>query len=397
MYQANIKKLIIAYTLWSFQFHQVVFILFLLSKGFTLEQFFIAEALGSIVSIIAEVPTGSFADRISRKWSLVIATLIHIAITLTMITSHSIPIITLAFALGGIAQAFRSGADDALLFDSLKALKIEDHYKKINGQMRWYAALALATAGIIGGVLGKINLAYAWWAWFTMAIPLLVIQLSLTEAPLTAEGNKKIDSYALHLGKSFWQSLRGDASYFIFYAALISLFFSVGYWFWQPYLKLSGLPIAYFGIFYAAIDITSGFIAKNAHKIEPKIGMRASLFLIPVVFAIGLILQSQVIMIWSFLFIFLQDIAGGYMSPILDNYIQQRIPSPQRATILSIRSMMTALIFAIFSPILGRLAGFISLPTTLFLMGVVLFLCGLIFALFYRSRGQESHASLSIS
>ena len=322
MYQLNIKKLIVAQTLWSFQFHQVVFILFMLSKGFTLEQFFIAEALGSIVSIVAEVPTGSFADRISRKWSLVIATLIHIFITFTMITSDSITIITLAFALGGIARAFRSGADDALLFDSLIALDWKDQYQKINGQMRWYGALALASAGIIGGLLAKVELSYAWWAWFAMAIPLLIVQLSLAEPPFTREGNAKLDSYAIHLGKSFWQSFRGDASYFIWYAAVLSLFFSVGYWFWQPYLQLTGLPIVYFGIFYAVIDLASGFIAKNAYKIEPKIGMRTSLLLIPVVFAIGLVLQSQIIMIGSFLFIFLQDIAGGYMSPILDNYIQ---------------------------------------------------------------------------
>ncbi len=384
MFKQNIKKLVAIYTLWNSQFHLVVFTLFLLSKGLTMEQFFLAMAVGGVASILAEIPSGSFADRISRKWSLVISTLIHIPITYAMIVSSSFPVLLVAFAFGGVSAAFKSGADEAMLYDSLKAIEQEDEYKKTIGRMKWYASWVGALAGIIGGLLAKLDLSYPWWAWFFIAFPILLVQLSLVEPPLTQEGNKINDSYAFHLAESFRHSFRGAASYFILYASIISLFFSIGFWLWQPYLKLIGFPIALFGFLYAGLDIISGFVAKQAHKVEANLGMKKSLLLVPVVFAVGLILQSQIIMVWGFLFLLFQDISGSYLNPILDDYIHTRIPSSRRATILSIKSMLGELFFIITSPLVGHLVDAISLQTALGLMGLILAIVGLAFAIFYR-------------
>lgn len=374
----------VIYTLWNSQFHLVVFTLFLLSKGLTMEQFFLAMAAGGIASILAEVPTGSFADRVSRKWSLVISTVLHIPLTYAMLVSDSFPVLLVAFAFGGISAAFKSGADEAMLYDSLKALGKEEDYKKTIGRMKWYASWIGALAGIIGGLLAKLDLSYPWWAWLLIAFPILAVQLSLVEPPLSKEGNEINDSYSFHLAESFRHSFKGQASYFILYASIISLFFSIGFWLWQPYLNLISFPIALFGLVYAGLDIVSGFVAKQAHKVEDRLGMRTSLLVVPIVFAIGLILQSQIIMIWGFLLLLFQDIAGGYLNPILDGYIHTRIPSSKRATILSIKSMLGELFFIITSPLIGRLIDVISLQTALGLMGIMLAIVGLTFAVFYK-------------
>ena len=77
--QSNIKKLYVVGVLNSLGFHLVVYTLFLLSKGFSFKQFFIIEAAYALVSLLMEIPTGMFSDRISRKWSLVIAALVNIS------------------------------------------------------------------------------------------------------------------------------------------------------------------------------------------------------------------------------------------------------------------------------------------------------------------------------
>lgn len=386
----NLPKLILNYTLWNSQFHLVVFTLFLLSKGLTMEQFFLAMAVGGAVAISAEVPSGAFADRVSRKWSLVIGTLIHIPLTYVMIVTDSFPILLAAFAAGGLSGAFLSGSDEALLYDSLKALKQEDSYKKITGQMRWYAAWAGALAGIIGGLLAKIDLSYPWWAWFAIAFPVLALQLSLVEPPHTEKGDKINDSYLLHLKDSFHQSLRGSASYFIFYAASIALFFSIGFWLWQPYLASIKVPVEYFGFLYAGINIISGLAAKQADSIENWLGMRTSLLAIPLFFAAGLFLQAQTILFWGLFFLLFQAIASGYFNPILNDYIHTRIPSSKRATILSIKNMTSSLLFIVLSPLIGRLIDATSLATALGLMAMALLLVGLLFGLFFRSDNVSS-------
>lgn len=394
MLNANIKKLIIHNTLWNTQFHLVVFTLFLLSKGLTMEQFFLAHAVGGVANLLAEVPTGVLADRVSRKASLIIGTLIHIVLTYIMIVTDSFPVLVVTFALGGISAAFLSGADQALLYDTLKALKREADFKKITGQMKWYAAWAGAGAGIVGGLLAQIDLSYPWWAWFFVAFPYLFIQLTLVEPPISREGTKVNDSYAFHLRNSFQRSLTGSASYFIAYAAVTSLFFGIGFWLWQPYLNLVGFSIGLFGILYAVINLVSGLAAKYAHKIESKVGMRISLLAVPMIFAIGLFLQSQAVIFWGFLFLFFQAVAGGYLEPILEDYIHTRIPSSQRATIFSIKSMASSLLFIIASPLIGRFIDLWSLSAALMMMAVLLFLAGLVFALFFRkSKSVESVVS----
>lgn len=385
--ESNIRKLIWTHALWKAQFHQVVFALFLLSKGFSLQQFFLALAVGGIVSLIMEVPTGMLSDRISKKLSLVLALVIHIPLTFVMIVSDSFPVVLAMFAISGISGALMSGTDTALLYETLKSLGRESEFKVIRGKQKWVGAWAGGLASITGGLLAKFGLAYAWWAWFLVGIPVLFIHLALVDVPVHAEDRPS--NYLSHLKESFSMSLRGDASYFILYSVIIGFFFSINYWLWQPYLELTGLSLVYFGIVYAVIDILSGFVSKHADWVEKALGMRKSLLLIPLVFALGLILQSQVVFVAGGVFLLFHVLAGGVFGPILDDYVNSRIPSAKRATILSINNMLGAFLFVVISPLVGKLIDMASLQLVLGLMSLIIFIAGLVFFLVYHRRPTD--------
>jgi len=383
--EKNINKLYWISFFGSTNFHLVVFTLFLLSKGFTMSQFFIIGSVTALVSLVTEVPTGAFSDRISRKWSLIISSLIALPVTLTVILSDSFIVVLMALAIGGVASSFISGTDISILYDTLKSLKKEKEFKKVNGKMRWYGALSGAIAGILGGFLAQQNLSYPWWAAFFVGFPVLLIQIFVKEPPFYKD-SKENESYLLHLKKSLKISFKEKASYFVLYGSIIWLFFGLAFWLWQPYLKLTGLPITLFGFFYAVERIVSGYSAKQAHKVEEKIGMRASLLLIPLVLALSFILESQFVVIFGFSFIFLQSISSGYFWTVLDDYINTRIPSSKRATVLSIKNMLNSLMYAILAPLMGYLIDLYSLQTGFLLMGVLLTLVSLIFFVSYKSK-----------
>src|SRR5512135_3384058 len=111
--QSNLKKLYLMGVLSNAQFHLVVYTLFLLAKGFTLQQFFLIEAAASLVILLMEIPTGIFSDRFSRKWSLVIASLIGLPVVPVIILSDSFWVVLGAMSLGGLSMAFVSGTDTA--------------------------------------------------------------------------------------------------------------------------------------------------------------------------------------------------------------------------------------------------------------------------------------------
>jgi MFS family permease len=181
-------------------------------------------------------------------------------------------------------------------------------------------------------------------------------------------------------------STRGAAGYFVFYAAGIWFFFSIGFWLWQPYLAISAVPIAWFGFIYAFQNVIGGFMGKQAHRIEKWIGIRNALLFIPIGLATVFILESRFVFLLGFIFIFLHSFVSGPFHPLLNDYINKRIPSSKRATVLSIKNMVNSLLFIVISPLIGHFVDLNSLTTALLLMGIVLAAVSIIFFILYRKQ-----------
>lgn len=381
--ESNVKKLYLMGFLANAQFHLVIYTLFLLSKGFSTRQFFLIESAYYLVTLAMEIPTGVVSDKKSRKGSLIAASLIGIPIVPVVILSDSFIVVLVAMSVGGVSSAFVSGTDVAILYDTLKALHQEADFKRIMGRMKWYAALSMALAGMIGGLLAQLDMAFAWWAYYVTGLLALVVKCTLVEPPLSGESDHK-ESYLQHLGKSLKLSLTGDAGYFVFYAAVTWLFFSLGFWLWQPYLKSIAVPVAYFGFIYAALNVVGGWASKQAYGVEDRVGIRNALLFIPLMLASAFVLESRMVFVLGFLFIFLQSIASGFFSPLLEDYINARIPSSRRATVLSVKNMINSALFMIISPFVGHLVDRYSLTRALLLLGAAVTATSFTFFFAYR-------------
>ncbi len=387
-YQKNITRLYLIHIFSNAQFHLVIYTLFLLSKGFSTQQFFLIESAYYLIALLLEIPTGIFSDRISRKWSLVLASVIGIPIIPTIIFSNSFLVVLLAMSVGGIGAALTSGTNTAILYDSLSALGREDEFTQVMGKMGWYGSLSMAFAGIAGGLLAQFDMAYAWWAYFAAGQVAMVVTFLLMEPPISRQSTQE-ESYLQHFGKSWRISTTGAAGYYVFYAAVVWFFFSIGFWLWQPYLELSGVPLAWFGFIYALQNVIGGFSGKQAHRFEKMIGIRAALLLIPAGLFLVFMLESHFAFRFGFLFIFMQSLVSGPFHPLLEDYINKRIPSSKRATVLSIKNMVNSLLFMLLSPLIGHLVDLYSLQTALRLIGLVLAVISLLFLLAYRERVES--------
>jgi MFS family permease len=383
----NITRLYVINIFGNAQFHLVVYTLFLLSKGFTTRQFFLIESAYYLIALLLEIPTGVFSDRISRKWSLVLASVIGIPIIPTIVFSDSFIVVLLAMSVGGIGAALTSGTNTAILYDTLKALGREDDFKVIQGRMVWYGSLSMAFAGIVGGLLAQYDMAYAWWAYFAAGQLGMIVTFTLREPPFF-RSTKRRESYLQHLGKSWKMSTTGASGYYVFYAAFIWFFFSIGFWLWQPYLELSAVPLAWFGFIYAIQNVIGGFTGKQAHHFERVIGTRNALLIIPLGLSMVFFLESRFATILGFLFIFMQSAFSGPFHPLLEDYINKRIPSSKRATVLSIKNMVNSLLFMGFSPLIGHFVDLYSLRTALLLMGTILIILSLVFYIIYQKKKE---------
>jgi MFS family permease len=135
--ERNLRSFIIFRLFYSARFYYPVFTVLFLDYGLTLEQFAILNIVWALTIVLAEVPSGALADIVGRK-RLVVFAAIMMVLELGLIVFSPIGASSLLFPLflanricSGLSEAAASGADEALAYDSLKALGREDDWSRI--------------------------------------------------------------------------------------------------------------------------------------------------------------------------------------------------------------------------------------------------------------------------
>jgi MFS family permease len=135
--EGNLRRFTIFRLFYSARFYYPVFTVLFLDYGLTLEQFAILNIVWALTIVLAEVPSGALADIVGRKRLVVFAAAMMV-VEMALIVFAPIGASSLLFLLflanricSGLSEAAASGADEALAYDSLKALGREDDWSRI--------------------------------------------------------------------------------------------------------------------------------------------------------------------------------------------------------------------------------------------------------------------------
>ena len=100
-------------------------------------------------------------------------------------------------------------------------------------------------------------------------------------------------------------------------------------------------------------------------------------FILPLILVVtGYFSLTFVNLKWAFVFFILLYIARGFTVPVFTNRINLQIPSERRATVLSIKVLLTRVIFCILGPASGYISDCFSLRTGLLFAGCFFLLLG---------------------
>ena len=132
--------------------------------GLSLSEILLLQALFSLATLIMEFPSGYLSDRLGYRFALNLACLFGITGWATYTFAGSFAGVLVAEIQLGISYAFISGADSALLYETLRHEGKEEEYAKHDGRMT-----AWAQAGEAAGAIG----AGALYAWFPL-LPFLL-------------------------------------------------------------------------------------------------------------------------------------------------------------------------------------------------------------------------------
>ena len=353
-YGGNIWRLFTAQALLSFILWVPIWVVFLQGRGVTLTQIGVLEGAAWVITAFLEVPTGAVADRWGRKASVAIGASLYALAMFLILAKALSPAFLLGYALWNSSMAFVSGADTALLYDTLKADGREDQAAQQSGR---YAAIqqgSLGIAAVIGGAIATIDITLCFTICGILAIVAAGLALTMREPPhLEEDGGPRL---------GYWKNLQtavGIAArrpvvraLLLLYATILTLPLVVYYVLLQPYAVGVGLPIAVLGFVVAGVQLTSVVASWLAY--------RSTAFLaLPTITAIGvgIVLVAQTALgsvpsIPSIGLMLLVALVPALLGPLLLARLNELIPSAQRATILSLSALMFELGLAIAMPLL---------------------------------------------
>lgn len=130
--ESNIWKIAVSDVLFRVDLINAVYILYFQFLRFPFSDIGLFEAVTSVVIIVTELPTGVLADYVGRKWTVFVANAWMLCFALLLGFSSGGGFVTiLAGVLSGLEFSFKSGAQTAFLYDTLKALKREEEFLRV--------------------------------------------------------------------------------------------------------------------------------------------------------------------------------------------------------------------------------------------------------------------------
>jgi len=338
-----------------------------------------------IVTFIFEVPTGIVADLYSRKLSVAFGVIL---VGLGFIFEGLIPTfeaVLIAQLIWGFGYTFISGAREAWIADEVG----DKHAGKafIKGQQAGKIGTFIGIA--ISMVLANIDIRIPLIAGgLFYAMQALYIMLFMPENNFTPTEASKRETFK-SMKKAFFEGIglikRNNVLLIIVITSVIFGMFSEG-WdrLWTPYMiKDFTFPaignikqVVWFGLItmveaFLVVIVTEIFRKKtnfSSHRSTVKALFWANLLLIIGVIGFGFAtgFPMAVAMYW------MTAMFRGTKEPLYNAWINQNTTSKIRATVFSLCSQADAIGQAIGGPILGIIASFIAIRTSIWGAGIIL-------------------------
>ena len=353
----NTKKLAIVTFFANLYFYNHIGTLYQQTRGLSLLQ---VNSIWSIIVgtiFLAEVPTGVIADKIGRKWSIVTALLLQTLGEIFYLFAKDYFAFILIAILAGVGYAFLSGANEALVYNSLLEDNRETNMKKSMGLIGSSYHLAFFVAPLIGGlIVSELILSNFLTAIFLTACSVAIaflISLSLKE-PQSSYTHSEENPHTI-LKEGFNEIKNNKRLIWLMAITVLTSTFSNSLInLYQPYFAEASVPTFWIGASLSVGGLFAILLQKYAYRIEQKLG-KVGFLILSIWPGIMYLLLAMVSLPALLVTVFI--VTYGSMearNPLLSSYKNEQIKSKNRATVLSLFNMLGMLYVALMSSYLWQ-------------------------------------------
>lgn len=338
----------------------------------TMSEIWILQGVFALVLAVCQIPSGYWADAVSRKKALLIGSMMCPIGDYLYAFGSSFLDFLIAEILFGVAIACTNGADSALIYDTLL-------YRGEGKSNSWWSGMASAgmflvsaLAAVTGGYIGEID----------MRLPFLItgmsalLQVALIALLLEPPGERRkamLGVRALPEAISHCirpqNGLRWIMSAWCFLGAATWL----AVWFYPVYFVATGWSERDQGFIFAAYHVVAGSASLCARRFKGRLELILPIFLglamctVSAHLLFGLVTAS-----WGILFGGLHQICRGAVPVVFGSAVHERTPSHMRATVFSIQGAFITTLYGALTMRLGWAAEVVGFQAVLVALGVTL-------------------------
>ncbi|MDA7823492.1 MFS transporter [Opitutales bacterium] len=366
--RSNVRNFIAFRIFFNARFYYPVFAVIYLDFGMTLEQFAILNSIWAASIILAEVPSGALSDMIGRKKMIVAA---GIFMVIEMVVWGFAPtsdldllfwILAINRILSGLAEAAASGADEALVYDSIDEAGQKEDWAKILQKVTRWQSFAFMIALLTGGIIydpDVMNQACAFLGFEnsltqqdTMRWPILLNLVTAVLTLFSACALRETENYQsksefLPLRAAFLQTwnvalwiARTPFALLVILAAatvdsVIRMFITMN----SEYYRLISYPEVAFGIIGAVIALQGMVVARISREMTERFGPNQNFLIISVLALLSFIGIRFFIPHFGVIFSMLLFAAMGMTGFCTSYYLNKTADKSIRATLLSFKGL----------------------------------------------------------
>ncbi|MGE0227951.1 MAG: MFS transporter [Dehalococcoidia bacterium] len=326
-------------------------------RDLTLVQVGLMEGLFWLIKLATEVPTGAFADRFGRRLTFMTGFTLEAAGVALFAVAADFELLVVSYGVWAAGLAFRSGNEEAYLYDALAAGRRQSEFSDRIG-MYWAISISgLLIGGALGGVLAEAaGLRLAVLASLTPYVLAGPIVWRMQEPPrgeLTHQRPGYIDTL-----RGALRAVRTDAALRWMLLLQIALYGAQPAFFLlsQPFMREHDVPLALFGVLIAPVHLLwagGGLVSGRAVR---RLGLRRTLGLAIGLGVGGLATLAAVDHVTAFVGLAACMAGAGIAFPAIGSYVNDRTASDVRATVLSIAPLGSSLVLGAAGVGAGALA-----------------------------------------
>jgi len=336
-----------------------IYTLFLLYNGLSFGTIGIIGAVQSVIVVGGEIPTGYIGDRIGRRNSLAIASVMFLISNAGYLFATDVWGFLFVFGTLSFGQTFVSGSGSAWLYDTLEEHDMEDEFTRVSGRASAINKVVMAVTMIAGGLLYVVDPFYPFYAAVVLSLFNIGFVLVLPKnAAYADDRGDEDDGGALTILEAL-PTIREritsrELRWFVVYLSLFWGALMTADMYLQPVVQdalqqsvgptLSSFGVeeaATLGFFYASFMGVSAIASDHASEIESWLGVQKAMLLLPLGIAV-FYLVPLALPVAVFPMFFVMKGSNSLIFPISSRYINEHVESVGRATVISAIAMIRA-------------------------------------------------------